>query len=165
MSSTTQSTKTERQDAIERLRLLLPPGSTVYTILRHVSRSGMSRSISCVICGTDGPQDIDWLVRRALDARYDRKHSGIVVGGCGMDMGFHLVYSLSYTLYPKGFGCVGARCPSNDHANGDRDYTPHGLYDENGEQEDRDPFIGEEQDGCKRHWHQDGGYAISQRWL
>jgi hypothetical protein len=82
-----------------------------------------------------------------------------------MDMGFHLVYTLSYALYPQGFGCVGERCPSNDHSNGDRDYTPHGCYDENGALEDREPGPGELRDGCRRHWHRDGGYALTQRWL
>ena len=82
-----------------------------------------------------------------------------------MDMGFHLVYSLSYALWPDGFGCVGAGCPSNDHSNGDRDYTPHGPTDANGDPEDRDPGPGEARDGLVRHWHRDGGYALRQRWL
>jgi hypothetical protein len=34
--------------------------------------------------------------------RFDRNREGIVVGGCGMDMGFHLVYNLGATLWPKG---------------------------------------------------------------
>lgn len=35
--------------------------------------------------------------------RYDRKHEAIGAGGCGMDMGFHLVYTLSRVLFPDGF--------------------------------------------------------------
>jgi hypothetical protein len=31
------------------------------------------------------------------------KHGGIRVPGCGMDMGFHIVYSLSSTLYHDDF--------------------------------------------------------------
>ena len=38
----------ERDEARERLLEMLRPGDTVHTILRHVSRSGMSRSISPV---------------------------------------------------------------------------------------------------------------------
>jgi hypothetical protein len=30
------------------------------------------------------------------------KNNGVKVAGCGMDMGFHLIYSLSYALFPKG---------------------------------------------------------------
>ncbi len=32
-----------------KLRVLLPPGSTVYTFLNHVSKSGMQRAISTYI--------------------------------------------------------------------------------------------------------------------
>ena len=99
------TTKTqERTEAIERLRKMLPPGSTVYTIARHVSRSGMSRSISLVtveptVYGPDGePFDISWLAARAMGDRIDQNHGGIKIGGAGMDMGFALVYNLARTL-------------------------------------------------------------------
>lgn len=139
-------TKQERDEAIARLRELLPPGSIVTTVLRHVSRSGMQRSISCVIASPDGPDrnqaiphDIDYWVRHATGLPFDRNHGGLKVNGCGMDMGFHLVYSLSRILYRDTFTCIGERCPSNDHSNGDRDYSPH--------------------------THSDGGYALRHRWL
>ena len=139
--------RTERDEAIEQLREMLPPGSTVHTIARHVSRSGMSRSISIVIARDGDPWDISWLVARALGDRIDQNHGGIKIGGAGMDMGFALVYNLSSTLYRDGFECIGtgdpdvygSRCPSNDHSNGDRDYTPH--------------------------HHSSGGYALRQVWL
>lgn len=74
-------------------------------------------------------------------------HDGIVCGGCGMDMGFDLVYRLSRTLFQDRFGCIGdsleyaKRCPSNDHSNErERNYT-------------------------KGRQHSDGGYALRQRWL
>lgn len=139
----------EQKEAIERLREWIAPGSEVYTILRHVSRSGMSRSISVAgIEEEDGRRrifDYDYNVARALGERIDRERGGVKVAGCGMDMGFHLVYSLSRTLFPDGFGCVGKECPSNDHSNGDRDYARHTKR--------------------RPHWHSDGGYAIRQRWL
>jgi hypothetical protein len=155
----------EQADAIAKLRELLPPGSTVYTILRHVSRSGMSRSISAVVVEDGEPVVIDYLVRHALGLTFDRTNGGLKVQGGGMDMGFHVVYSLSYALYPNGAPCIGEKCWSNDHINGDRDYTPHGCFDENGQPEDREPGPGEQADGCRRHWHRDGGYALRHRWL
>jgi hypothetical protein len=90
---------------------------------------------------------VSYLVARALGERIDRNNGGVKVSGCGMDMGFSLVYNLSHVLYPDGFTCTGegspdvwgSHCPSNDHSNGDRDYTPHD--------------------------HRDGGYAIRHRWL
>jgi len=136
-------TTAEMEDAREHLRELLPPGATVKTILRHVSRSGMMRAISPIVdC-----EDVTWLVVQAFPKRFkfNRKHGGITMGGAGMDMGFALVYNLSHYLYTDGFECIGdserysERCPSNDHSNGDRDYTPH--------------------------LHKSGGYALRQEWL
>lgn len=174
-------------EAKAELRKLLPPGSTVHTILRHVSRSGLTRAISPVV----DSQDVTWLVVSAFPDRFKRhsRYEGIRREGTGMDMGFELVYNLSHALYPGGFECIGdgrelcpacggsgqratalsakgselerhersgttcdecggdgwtgryssPRCPSNDHSNGDRDYT--------------------------QHHHSSGGYALSHRWL
>jgi hypothetical protein len=141
----TKAQKAECEDAIERLRTLLQPGDIVYTILRHVSRSGMRRVIDAVIQTENGLMPIGWLIARALGDRFDHDHGGVVVGGCGMDMGYHLVYAVGHALWPKGHGCAGEKCPSNEHTNGDRDRTPHSEV--------------------RPHWHSDGGYALKQRWL
>lgn len=93
------SQKAERKaESLAYLRKLLKPGSTVYTVLRHVSRSGMSRRIDLYAHSKDGPIWITGPVGRVLDYREADK-GGLVVGGCGMDMGFHLVHSLGYALY------------------------------------------------------------------
>jgi hypothetical protein len=137
----------DQQAAIEQLREWLPPGSTVQTILRHVSRSGMVRDISAIATVDGEPFDITYWVSRALIARI-ADGGGIRRGGCGMDMGFDLVYSLSRTLYRDGFYCIGEStdrdrtCPSNDHFN-DRGVRNYSHF---------------------RH-HSDGGYALRQRWL
>ena len=171
---TTKAQTKERDEAITQLREWLKPGDTVYTVLRHRSKSGMQRVISAlgtsVLVTTHGTAE-GWIVDysgnvgHALGWRYHRDHGGVVVNGCGMDMGFHLVYSLNATLFPEGFGCIGKGCPSNDHPNGDRDYTPHGLSDEHGKSENREPHPGEVADGCRKHWHRAGGYALRQRWI
>jgi hypothetical protein len=164
----TKKSDTERDEAIAQLREWLPPGSTVYCVLRHVSRSGMQREISLhsVDSGNGKRADISWLsglAARALGMRLG-KRDGIIVGGCGMDMGFHLVYELSHTLHPSGFGCVGERCPSNDHSNGDRDYTPHGAF--------RPDLAGKLPSGLydpesqsHKHWHNESGYALRHQWI
>lgn len=87
-----------------RRRLLdwLKPGDTVHTILRHVSSSGMSRRISVIANLTDGPHDISGYVAQLLDMRRNVRDGALVVGGCGMDMGFHVVYNLGYALWPQG---------------------------------------------------------------
>ena len=143
----TRQKQAERQDAIDKLREWIKPGDTVYTVLDRVSRSGMSRQIRVVLLSCEGGRAIDlhpnWAVGKALGLRHAKRNGyeqdALVVGGCGMDMGFHLVYSLGAVLYPEGFTCTGERCPSNDHSNGDRDHTPHP--------------------------HKNGGYALRQRWL
>lgn len=143
-----------RDEAIAKLRELLHPGDTVQTILRHRSRSGMSRSISPVI----GGEDVSYLVAPAVGYSFDRRHGGVRVSGCGMDAGFHLVYSLSRALYPDGHPCTGERCPSNDHSNGDRDYTPEHRGNARGDVWPGHPL-------WHPHQHSDGGYALRHRWL
>lgn len=135
----------ERCEAIEHLRQWIKPGDRVYTILRHVSASGMSRSISLVVATADdsGPEivDLDYWAVRAMGDRIDQRRGGIKVGGCGMDMGSYLVYNLSWTLFGHGFTCTGPGCPSNDHSN--------------------PPYP--ERDGTMTH--SDSGYALHQSWL
>lgn len=135
----------ERQEAIERLKTWIKPGDTLFTQLKSVSRSGMSRVIQVIkldINDTTKEPEPLWLgfnVAKAIGMNYDREREGVKVGGCGMDMGFHLIYELSHALFREGFECTGKGCPSNDHFNGDRDYEPHK--------------------------HTSGGYALKHRWL
>ena len=99
MTTKIQQKQQDRADAIARLRGNFPAGSTVHTVIRHVSRSGMQRSIS--VLATDGAEiwDVSYLVARALDWRVDQTHGGVKVNGAGMDMAFHTVYVLSQVLY------------------------------------------------------------------
>jgi hypothetical protein len=39
----------------------------------------------------------------ATGFRLNKNGNGLVVGGCGMDMGFHAVYTLSRILYNDGY--------------------------------------------------------------
>ena len=96
-----------REEACARLREILPPGADVYTIMRHRAPSGMSRRFSLVMIDTDHDgkpyiRDISYTVAEACGRRINGDHE-ITVGGCGMDMGFHLVYTLGRALYPEGF--------------------------------------------------------------
>jgi hypothetical protein len=68
------------------------------------------------------PFVIDYWVSRATSTRL-HKDSGLIIGGCGMDMGFALVYELSHALYGDGYACLGKGadgrrvCPSSYHSN------------------------------------------------
>lgn len=93
----------EKQEAIERLHKLLKPGDTIYTITRHVSRSGMMRRISAFVVKDNKIEDLDWLIAQTGLFKRHSKEEGLIIGGCGMDMHFHLVYELGRILYPQGF--------------------------------------------------------------
>lgn len=110
----------EREDAVRELREILNPGDTVYVDLRHVSRSGMSRVIMPFIIQDNEPRYLGWKVAKALEMPYDRKKEGVKIGGCGMDMGFALVYDLSRTLFPEGFKVEG-RGRNGDTSGWDKD--------------------------------------------
>ena len=103
----TKTKKQEKEDALKQLREWMPRGTTVYTILRHVSKSGMTRHISLVLLAKDGERIIpvhpNWTVAKAMGWTLVNSHgsNAIKVGGCGMDMGHHLVYSISMALYGK----------------------------------------------------------------
>ena len=155
--TTRRYTKDETTEAIAALRDKLTPGRTVYTKITHVSRSGMSRSIEVYLAeGRDNLTDITWYAARATNSRIDNNHGGIVMQGCGMDMGYALTYNLGRTLYPDGVPCTGScgydphtyetthdapRCKSNEHVN--------------------DATVPYSRDTI----HRDGGYALNQVWM
>jgi hypothetical protein len=74
---------------------------TAYTILKSVSASGMSRTMKVVTYHEGQVLDITWWVAKlGVGTLADKYGQRIIrVGGCGMDMGFHVVYSLSLALY------------------------------------------------------------------
>lgn len=82
---------------------VLKPDDTVYTVLRRVSRSGMQRTIDMVVFKDGSPRWIGYAAAQLLGDRWDaKKRDGVIVHGCGMDMGFDLVYRLSTTLFNDG---------------------------------------------------------------
>lgn len=95
----------ERDESLEILREWLPPGSTVYCVIRHVSSSGMSRAIDFYSI-EPGKQNqrickmwLSYHISKALGWRFNQKYEALWVEGCGMDMGFHVVNTLSYALH------------------------------------------------------------------
>ncbi len=140
-----KATKAQRAESLEILRDIVKPGDTLYTILRHVSSSGMYRVIDVYkMESVKGEVVKHWLsyhIARVLDYRFSEKHEAVGVGGCGMDMGFSVVYNVSRALYAQGYKCLGKKCPSNSHVNSPAKPKIKGRYT-----------------------HTDG-YAVSQKWL
>jgi len=138
----------DMKGAIATGRDLMPPGTRVYT-------NAIGKSFDLYIVrpynGEPRIQRVSYIAAKAGACRWNNRSEA-----CVADSGSQLVYNLSRTLYPDGFGCIGKGCLSNDHSNGDRDYTPHG----NGMTLHlREVRIGAD------HWHTDGGYALRHRWL
>jgi hypothetical protein len=103
-----------KEEAIKELRKIVKPYDTVYTILRHVSRSGMLRHIAVVVpANRKEIKNITYLTSIALGLKLNSTHDGIAISGGGMDMGFSIVYELSNKLFPRGFRIDGI------HRNGD----------------------------------------------
>lgn len=91
------------EHARRKLLEILKPGDTVHTVLRHVSRSGMYRVIDCY--KLEGGEQIylsGYMLNLGVGDRARGGKDGIGIGGCGMDMGFALVYDLGYKLWPRG---------------------------------------------------------------
>ena len=114
-----------RQEAIDGLRKLIKPGDKIYTNLRHVTRS-YNRFFDVYIIRDNELRRITYSVAQAIGFTYNRNHEAISASDK-----FEIVYHLSRALFADGFECIGegdgytTRCPSNDHFNGDKDYTPH----------------------------------------
>lgn len=132
-----------RDDARTTLRGLLDQATnrTIYTVLKHVSSSGMTRIIDAMIMLDDQPVSVAHIYATATGDSFDSR-GGVKMSGTGMDMGFALAYNISRFAYPGGYPCDGTDCSSNDHSN-----KPHPARIEGS-------MI-----------HSDGGYRFDHRWL
>lgn len=125
----------EREAACDRLRELFPVGSHINIVCTEVSRSGSTNGYRVLISNHPDDErlgDISWLVATAIDAK--RSNSGAIKsGGWGLDRAFHIVYRLGRALYPHGVPCTGdENCRSNDHFNGDHDFTKGKIHSDGG---------------------------------
>lgn len=94
------------ESARETLLKLYPRGSTVFTIIRHVAQSGMSRDISIVYIGTgsDGSPSVAWpsyavaaVTGYAMSS--NATNNAIRVKGCGANFAQSIVSDLAWRLY------------------------------------------------------------------
>jgi len=107
-ATATKKTSKKAQKALEiedaKKQLLahyVSEGSTVYTVLRSVSSSGMSRTLSLKVAKDGKILDLTYYAGTVLDWPIVEVNGSraLRVGGCGMDMGFHTVYTLSRVLF------------------------------------------------------------------
>jgi hypothetical protein len=127
-----ENTDAEKTHRIEQYRAVFEPllkkgeRPIIYGIVRHVARSGMSRSISFYYFGKTGePLCLDSAIETILGHKRDRNHDGLKIAGCGMNMIFATVYNLGVALWGYGKGSRaeslgyvsgrnGDKCPEND---------------------------------------------------
>ncbi len=163
-------------DSAAYLKTIIKPGDEVKTILRSCSRSGMSRRISLVVAVDGDVQDITWHAARAMGEAVKQggnwvQDRGLVVGGCDMDIGFHVVYNLSRCLFPDGFAYteIGIRThvdekSCNVNVGRGRGAGPM-RREEMAEHYAKGWIFPGGRNGDKTGWDEDGGYALKQRWL
>jgi hypothetical protein len=105
--ATRKFTKELAAEWLQEMRAEIKPGDTITTVLRGVSASGMSRHIDVYrFYVKDGKVRRDWLSPRVAAVcgfTFDDSKDCLKVKGCGMDMGYHVVYSLSRVLFTDGF--------------------------------------------------------------
>ena len=99
----TKKEKTEKIEAIEYLKKQIKKDDTLYTSVQKVSTSGMYRHIKVIGIENNSPLFLSWHIANALDYPYKDKTNAVGINGCGMDMGFHLIYNLSYKLFNDGY--------------------------------------------------------------
>jgi hypothetical protein len=180
MAASVKFTKDQIEESRALLRGYLKPGSTVYVAQRHVSRSGMERRLTLHLIKGNRPIDITRHVAAVTGLRYDREDHTVKVGGVGMNMHFHTIYSLSRALWPDGHKCTGDHsCRSNDHSN-DYGVAQRDYYEEHPEDREKSYHSGPEGEAAfermreyvdhrlatdlgyrKDRHHSDGGYALN----
>lgn len=94
--------KTKKAEDTKRLKDLLRKGKyKTYSRINTVSRSGMSRTIDFFMAiGAGEMVNINYYISKTCG--YSRNKDGAIrVSGCGMDMGFAVIYDLGRVLYKQ----------------------------------------------------------------
>ena len=152
---TRKFTKEQKAAWLEELRQDLKPGDTLHMIVRKVSASGMSRHIDVYRFAVDGGQVRKYWMSSRIAAvagfTFDDRHECLKVSGCGMDMCWHVGYTLGRVLWPEGFGLEGAYPNGSTGRPATREQAAKCV--EAGVQ-----FRG--RNGGQSGWESDGGYAL-----
>lgn len=96
---TTVRKRTDKDESLEFLQKVLKPDMTVHVIIRHVSKSGMQRVMDVFYIKNNNLYCITHHVANVLEKNISKKYHGVVINGCGMDMAWHLVYTLSAVIF------------------------------------------------------------------
>jgi hypothetical protein len=95
-------TTKERDHAITKLRAQVPPGATIYVLLRHKDALGTCRWLEFYVIHDNTLKRITWDVALAIEGTYCREHDALHVTGTGLDVGFASVDQLAHVLFGTG---------------------------------------------------------------
>ena len=97
-------TKNQQQlAALQDLHGLLQLGSTIWSIHRHSSASGMTHWFDFYTIRDNELYRLTYLICVACEYRHDPKHYGALkTQGGGMDMAFNTIYNLGQAMWPDG---------------------------------------------------------------
>ena len=96
------NTRIERDDSIEKIRELVPQGTTIYVLLRHKNRIGTCRWLEFYVVSDHELKRITWDVAQVIEGTYCRRLDALRVTGAGLDSGFSSVDTLSRVLFGTG---------------------------------------------------------------
>lgn len=103
------------KDTIQTIKEQVRKGNRIiYTNLRSVSRSGMMRKIDVYMMIDNQPLYLNALIEDIGLYKRDRQTWALKVPGCGMDMGFSVVYNLSSFLYSDAEEIVSLKIPGRN---------------------------------------------------
>jgi len=94
----------EEEKTKEELKVLIKKaGRIIYTNCEHVSQSGMTRWIDAFVIINNQPIHINhYIAKLGIFERVPRERGrGIVVTGCGADVGFEVVDAIRRAIYPE----------------------------------------------------------------
>jgi methyltransferase-like protein len=90
-------------EAFEYFKKNLTLNDTIYCIIRHVSKSGMTRHIAFFDIKDNQTSFLNTRIADLLGYKMNKHHDALVVGGCGMDMAFSVVNNLQETMNSTSF--------------------------------------------------------------
>ena len=75
---------------------------TIYSVIKHVSQSGLTRHISFYYVEEGQLYCMNHQISEATGYKFNKNYDSLVVRGCGMDMAFHVVEHYSRATGKEG---------------------------------------------------------------
>ena len=88
-----------KQELIKLLKSYFKKDSTAFCNLKNVSKNGDYRNIQILSCKKNRIYNLSYAVAELCGFTFKSNTNSVGVKGGGMDMGFHIVNTLSHYLY------------------------------------------------------------------